>query len=203
MTNDTEYKFTQDWFHWAPEVWERLLPLLPSRKRFLELGSFEGRSTIWTVGNMMEDGGEIVCVDTWGGGEEHTVTGIHDFDVVADNFNNNIYLLERKYPKRSIVKLVDTTYEAIRRKVQGTFDFIYIDASHKAKDVLSDACMSWPLLKEGGIMVFDDYLWGDPRDILHRPKMAVDVFVNLFSEELAPIHFGMQAAVQKNKKENK
>lgn len=194
-----EYKFTQDWFHWAPEVWERLIPLLPERKRFLELGSFEGRSTIWTVENMMEDGGEIVCVDTWEGGEEHKVDGDQNFDVVADNFNNNMYVLERKYPDRRVNKVVSTTYEALRFS-KGDFDFIYIDASHKAKDVLTDACMAWPLLKNGGVMVFDDYLWGDPRDALHRPKLAVDAFINLFSEGLTVVHLGLQAAVKKIEK---
>ena len=39
------------------------------------------------------------------------------------------------------------------------FDFIYIDGSHIAKDVLTDACMAWPLLMPKGLMVFDDYMW--------------------------------------------
>ena len=34
----------------------------------------------------------------------------------------------------------------------------------------------------GDIIVFDDYLWGAPRDILHRPKPAIDAFVNIFAE---------------------
>jgi hypothetical protein len=33
------------------------------------------------------------------------------------------------------------------------------DGSHRARDVLEDAVLSWPLLKVGGIMLFDDYLW--------------------------------------------
>ena len=52
-----EYKFTQDWFYWAPEVWAQFAPLLPARRKFLEIGSFEGRSTVWTLENMLEDGG--------------------------------------------------------------------------------------------------------------------------------------------------
>ena len=187
-----DYKYTQDWFHWAPEIWEKLIPLLPARKRFLELGSFEGRSTVWTVENMMEDGGEIVCVDTWEGGEEHS----QDFDVVADNFNNNMYVLERKFPDRRVVKVVNNTYEALK-KVQGTFDFIYIDASHIAKDVLTDACLSWPLLNAGGVMVFDDYMWGPPANLLHRPKIAVDAFSDMFIETLDVVHIGMQYIVKK------
>ena len=77
------------------------------------------------------------------------------------------------------------------------YDFIYIDGSHVAKDVMTDACMAWPLLKKGGIMVFDDYLWGNPRDSLHRPKPAIDAFTNLFAEELDIVHMGYQLIIQK------
>jgi len=43
------YKFSKDWFGGAPELLGRLVPLMPERKRFLEIGSFEGRSTVWTM----------------------------------------------------------------------------------------------------------------------------------------------------------
>ena len=78
------------------------------------------------------------------------------------------------------------------------FDFIYIDGSHIAKDVLTDACMAWPLLKPKGLMVFDDYLWTpNARDILHRPKLAIDAFVNIFAEEVEIVHVGYQLVVRK------
>jgi len=63
--------------------------------------------------------------------------------------------------------------------------------------VLTDACMAWPLLKQGGLMVFDDYLWGESRDILHRPRLAVDMFVNIFAEELDIVHMGYQFVVKR------
>lgn len=37
------------------------------------------------------------------------------------------------------------------------FDLIYIDGQHHALNVLYDFVLTWPLLKIGGIMVFDDY----------------------------------------------
>ena len=90
----SEYNFTQDWFHWAPEVWEQLVPMLPSRKAFLEIGSFEGRSTVWTIENMMEDGGFIDCLDTWEGGAEH-VNG--EMSGAEMRFDQNTKLLVEKY----------------------------------------------------------------------------------------------------------
>ena len=58
--------------------------------------------------------------------------------------------------------------------------------------------MAWPLLKTEGFMVFDDYTWTpNARDILHRPKIAVDAFVNIFAEEVEFVHIGYQLIVRK------
>lgn len=196
----TEYKFTQDWFHWAPEVWTQLIPHLPERKAFLEIGSFEGRSTVWIVEHMLEDGGVLDCVDTWGGGEEHSNS---EMDGAEERFAHNIAILEGKYPDRSVCASKTTSTVRLAEYLSDSaedatrLDFIYIDGSHIARDVLTDACMAWPLLKPKGIMVFDDYLWGNPRDVLHRPKLAIDAFTNVFAEEVNIVHSGYQLVVQK------
>ena len=192
----SDYKFTQDWFSWAPPVWEHLTPMLPERKNFLEIGAFEGRATTWIIENMMEDGGEIVCIDTWAGGEEH-VNGV--MSGAKYRFNDNINLVREKHPNRNVTSCTGTSVDWLAALIQEKqrFDFIYIDGSHIAKDVLTDACMSWPLLKKGGIMVFDDYLWGDMSRPNHVPKPAIDAFVNIFIEELKVTHVGYQFIVRK------
>lgn len=209
MTN--EYQFTQDWFSWAPDVWKQLIPLLPEAdpdegRNFLEIGSFEGRSMVWIVENMMQDGDAISCIDTWSGGEEHS-NG--EMSGAEERFDHNAKLVMDKYPSgqggwlRPVFKEKGTSVQMLAHRLTeepGTyseFDFIYIDGSHIAKDVLTDACMAWPLLKSKGIMVFDDYLWGNPRDILHRPKVAVDTFCNIFAEEIEVIHSGYQFVIRK------
>ena len=202
----SEYQFTQDWFHWAPQVWEQLIPMLPEGetygaadrgvRHFLEIGSFEGRSTVWIMEHMMREGDCLNCIDTWEGGEEHT-NG--EMAGVWDRFCHNTALAFERFPNRYFESLKGTSYEQLSNlAIWGVeHDFIYIDGSHIARDVLTDACMAWPLLKPKGLMVFDDYLWGEPRDILHRPKPAVDAFTNLFAEELNIIHVGYQLVVQK------
>jgi len=195
----SEYQFTQDWFHWAPDLWKELIPLLPGEphlRTFLEIGSFEGRSTVWIMENMMQDGEHIKCVDTWEGGEEH---GAEDMSAVEKRFKHNMQVAQDKFPKRNFEAIKDYSYGALAHLVGSPFDFdfIYIDGSHVAKDVLTDACMAWPLLKPTGIMVFDDYVWGPSRDILHRPKLAIDAFVNIFAEEVEIIHVGYQLAIRK------
>lgn len=197
------YEFTKDWFQWAPQVWKQLIPMLPKRdpelgRFFIEIGSFEGRSSVWIAENMMQEGDTLYCIDTWQGGEEH---GSEDMKAVEARFDNNVRLLNAQYPEREVFKGTGTSTqrlaEEITNKGVSDADFIYIDGSHIAKDVLTDACMAWPLLKPNGIMVFDDYMWGDARDALHRPKIAIDAFCNIFAEEVAIIHVGYQLVVRK------
>ena len=191
----SEYKFTKDWFSWAPSVWEHLIPTLPGRKDFLEIGTYEGRAAVWIAENMMEDGGEITCIDTWEGGEEH-VNG--EMDGAEARFNSNCDIFEKKFPKRRISKHKGKSHFSLSTLTGWkNFDFIYIDGSHIAKDVLTDACMAWPLLRNNGIMVFDDYLWGDMSRPNHVPKPAVDAFVNIFIEQLKIVHVGYQMIVRK------
>ena len=195
----SDYQYTTNWFKWAPQVWGQLITHLPARKNFLEIGSFEGRSAVWTIENMMEDGGEIVCIDTWEGGSEHTP---EDMSGTEDRFHQNITLIRNRFPNRAVVSLKSTSVEALGAAIahKKQFDFIYIDGSHLSKDVLTDACMSWPLLKDKGFMVFDDYMWRPPGfTILQRPKIAVDTFINMFEDELIVTHIGYQLIVRKEK----
>jgi predicted O-methyltransferase YrrM len=67
---------------------------------------------------------------------------------------------------------------------ESDFDLIYIDASHYAVDVLTDAVLSFRLLRGGGMMIFDDYLWSGDENIVYYPKIAIDAFTNVFSKHL-------------------
>jgi predicted O-methyltransferase YrrM len=194
----TDYEFTKDWFNWAPAVWEQLTPMLSGeagKRNFLEIGSFEGRSSVWIAENMMQDGDHLRCIDTWEGGEEH---GEENMSEVEERFRANLIVATKKFPERLIFQSKGTSVARLAQ-LQGKtmFDFIYIDGSHVAKDVLTDACMSWPLLKLEGLMVFDDYMWGNPRDALHRPKIAIDAFTNIFGETAEIVHVGYQLVVRK------
>jgi predicted O-methyltransferase YrrM len=64
------------------------------------------------------------------------------------------------------------------------FDLIYVDGSHTAPDVLSDAVLAFQLLRVGGVMIFDDYLWTMETqryvDPLNLPKTAIDAFTMIF-----------------------
>lgn len=185
-----KYEFTNNWFANTAHNWDKF----PKVKSVLEIGSYEGQSTTWIINNMLTDNGSIICVDTWEGGEEHNDI---DFLEVERRFESNVKLAKRGDQK--IYKIKGLSYSGLATCITGdqNFDFIYIDGSHIARDVLTDACMAWPMLNRGGHMVFDDYAWGNSRDILHRPKIAIDCFVNIFAEELSLLAWGAQSVVKK------
>lgn len=203
---ESGYEFTTDWFSWSPPVWSQIVHQLPSRKRFLEIGSFEGRSSVWLIENAIDEGGDLFCVDTWEGGEEHKAQG-HDMSAVEDRFHRNITVaLGTVYPKKiNVQSFRDTSLNTLSALLsivpekRDLFDFIYIDGSHQAPDVITDACMAWPLLRVGGVMVFDDYGWGEPLPATHKPKMAIDAFVDIYKERLHLIHKSYQLIIQKMK----
>ena len=194
-----EYEFTQDWFSPHIPMWERWMAMLPQRKRFLEIGSYEGRSAVWLAGQL-EVGGVLECVDPWIGNGEHAAPGV-PIDDKRMRFKKNIAIVKQKYPGifinamgwTSFTALIELNYEFPTPQC----DFIYIDGSHLAKDCLTDCILAWPLLRPGGLMCIDDYIWNDGTDIARSPKIAIDVFTSLWGGELDFVGHGNQVVVRK------
>lgn len=193
----SEYQFTKDWFFWAPPIWEQIVPQMKNRKRFLEIGSYEGRSTTWLIENAVASGGNITCIDTWLGGEEHTAG---EMVAAEGRFKSNLKLAlgKRNGEVTATIRKTNSFQGLIECYLLGeTFDFIYIDGSHIAKDVMTDACLAFKLLNVDGVMVFDDYEWAADGPETHKPKMAVDAFLQMFSEQIYVINKQYQVSIQR------
>jgi predicted O-methyltransferase YrrM len=194
----TNFKFTEDWFSPNIPIWELAVRELAECDAILEVGSYEGRSTVWLLENALSPHGTLTAIDTWAGGEEHQAAGTN-MNAIEEAFDHNIAVTKAHLPNQTVIKLKGTSFEKLRELPTLTYNLAYIDGSHTARDVLSDACLSWPLLKAGGFLIFDDYLWGNPRDALHRPKLAIDAFINIYAEELSLFHVGNQLTARKIK----
>lgn len=49
--------------------------------------------------------------------------------------------------------------------------------------------MSWQLLKPGGMLIFDDYMWGDfVNNPTHTPKLAFDAFASIYRGQFFVAH---------------
>ena len=192
----SDYQFTQRWFEEIPKpVWEELIPQLwPAR--VLEVGSYEGASTCYLIEKLTPVHAlEIHCVDTWAGGLEHQADGQAParMGAVEARFHHNTATAVARAP--SGVELVLHKGQSDLQLARllsggkaGYFDFIYIDGSHQAPDVLCDAVLGFRLLRIGGIMVFDDYLWAESlphgKDPIRCVKPAVDAFTTLYCRKL-------------------
>lgn len=197
-----EYEFTRDWFSQNVPVWRQIISRDKPTK-ILEIGSFEGRSTCWIIEMCTEHSQseiEVYCVDTWEGGIEHQKGGRVESQMsdIERRFDHNIFVARSKVSKEvSVFKVKKYSNHGLPELMAsgkyGYFDLIYIDGSHQAPDVLTDAVMSFQLLKVGGVMIFDDYLWtmDEPgfQDVLKMPKPAIDAFVNIFQRKMS-IFFG-------------
>lgn len=191
-----EYEFTQDWFSWNKPTWIGLFTHLTSKKQFLEIGCFEGRATCWLAEEILEDGGTITSIDTFHGGFEHSAETMAG---VKERFLKNIGISKNKRPSVDFVVCEGSSVTEMSKMIcEGkSYDFVYVDGSHSGPDVLTDAVLAYNLCKVGGLIAFDDYLWGNFHDLIERPKVAVDCFVNMFAKKIRIIHVGYQLWVQK------
>jgi len=82
--------FYDDWFFHNINIWEKFLKQLDSID-YLEIGSFEGRSTVFISENKKTK--SLTAVDTWTGSDEHKNI---DFKRVFSNFKKNILKTKKK-----------------------------------------------------------------------------------------------------------
>lgn len=158
--------------------------------RFLEIGCFEGRATLWLLENVLTDPtSRIDVIDTFEGSPEFEEMGVDG--QTLGRFTHNVAPHADK-----VTVLPGLSGEVLRTlPPTKTYDFIYVDGSHVAADVLTDAVLSWPLLKQMGIMAFDDYLWSVPGGEHERPGIGIDAFRTVFESRIALIFEGAQLAI--------
>ena len=173
----------------AEEVHPRLM---------IEVGSWKGLSSSWLgeVAAKQEHPCGLICVDTWLGAREFWASGEekdgwwqglvpsehfrqadqhyralglkHGYPTVYYQFLANMALLGLQnhvtpFPQTSVIAARWFASHQIQA------DFVFIDGSHDYDDVVSDACLYWPLVAPGGLMCGDDY-W------IEEVKRAIDMF---------------------------
>lgn len=195
--------FTTDWFSNNIKQWDKYKSYFDGKPDMhcLELGSYQGRSTLYTVKNFCNGKGSYVdAVDTWEGSIEHSnqeKVNLQEFFVN----NTRQYLaagtikMHKGFSSDYLIKFV----QEVRAGNKAQYDFIYIDASHMAKDVMMDAILSWEMLKIGGIMAFDDYKWKPERESHRVPKVAIDAFLEIYTSMFDILHKDYQVHLKKMK----
>lgn len=154
------YRFSQDWFSHHADTWSTHFSFLRHKPllNFLEVGCFEGLCTCWLLTNLLtHPTSRITCVDTFTSYEDQ-----------GKNFDHNISHIDACH---KVVKLIGPSQIILHFLQSDSYDFIYIDGSPTPTDVMQDAVLSWDLLRDEGVLVFDDYHAGR--------KPAIDAFLSL------------------------
>jgi predicted O-methyltransferase YrrM len=184
---NTSKFFTADWFTNALPNFDWCKERIAPPESILEIGCHEGRSTCWMLENFLSDTGTITCVDPFGNKplSAYNHDDVPEERIIEQIFRHNTALAKK--PGQTINVMPELSYHALAQLIvdRKEFDFIYVDGSHCADVVLADATMAFGLLKKGGIMIFDDYVWNEAPDVLDRPKMSIDAFVNMFQQHIA------------------
>jgi hypothetical protein len=182
---DPRYRFTCDWFSSHIQQWQKDLGHLAgqSNLRFLEIGSAEGRSACWLIDNILtHESSHLTCVDPFA-----MPSGLL--------FDHNI---GKSGAAHRVKRLDGYSGEVLRTLPLQSFDFIYVDGSHETRDALEDAVLSWRLLKDGALIIFDDYRWDEfDHTSLSHPKIGVDAFLAGYSGCYERIHDGYQLTLKK------
>jgi len=163
----------------------------------LEIGSYKGDATEKMLVHLCNNPkSKVYAVDTWAGSPEYPNM---DFSLIEKEFDERIHKTKKN---NQLIKMKMMSSKALIKLIQDKimFDFIYIDASHEAKDVMKDAVLSWEILKEGGIIIFDDYQWDKLKEEYSRPKLAIDCFINIFKPELKVLFSKYQLGIEKIEK---
>lgn len=180
-------KFTTDWFSHVAPIWEEIaVPRLRTRSGDgLEIGTFEGRSALWTLHRLLpQPSRRLLCIDFW---EQAGVEARFDANCREAGIQRRI--IKRKGPSGEVLRSLPP---------EPCFDWIYIDGSHEGRDCLTDAVLAFPLLNPGGILVFDDYEWQPRGRVAHPPQPAIDAFLMLWGDLITVLYQGYQVMVAKH-----
>jgi len=139
--------------------------------RFLQIGAYTGDATVWMLDNILTDpSSHLIDIDTWEGSDEREHNSIN-FAKVHEYYTSRT----SKYDNLHVFKAKS---QHVLPNLNQEFNFIYVDGDHTEEAVYADAVASWKLLKSGGIIAFDDYLWGQDLPEHTTPKPAIDKFMD-------------------------
>lgn len=184
-----DYHFSRDMFTDRTGVWSRVLAPFVGKPElhYLEVGVFEGRSVVWMLENVLTD----------------PSTRVTAIDIFPEDLKQTFLSNMDRTGRGDHVRTIEGTSQAkLRSLPPASMDIAYIDGSHTAGDVLADAVLTWDLLRPGGVIIFDDFLWvgrggGKLLPAELRPALGVAAFMATYRDEIKVLHRDYQVVLQK------
>ena len=157
-------------------------------KNILEIGSYEGRSTIFFLNHFIDS--NIHCIDTWSGSDEHDN---FDFSVIEKKFDTNTsaFQLNKRLKK---FKMTSNEFFMTNSK---KYDLIFVDGDHSSNQVKIDIDNSWKILNKGGYLILDDYMWWFYKDLKKNPSFSINNFIVNNISEISSLKIWQSVIIKK------
>ena len=167
-------KNTTDYFSINAYYWNYIIKENFKNFSYMEIGSYEGNSVSYILKNFSPK--KVYCVDVWEKDKNYKGINKQNFD----NFKFNMKEFEGRF---SFFKEgSDNFFE----KNSDYFDIIYVDGTHESHQVHKDINNAWNFLNLNGIMICDDYFYGNLYTGLDEdvPATAINKFLKKKKNEL-------------------
>tara|TARA_B100001564_G_C20636427_1_gene669927 strand:- start:151 stop:903 length:753 start_codon:yes stop_codon:yes gene_type:complete len=192
--NSYQFNF-MDSFSLNVFTWEKIFKkykLKDKEVKYLEIGCFEGRSSVFVLEQLKN----TFCyfVDPFEQYNEMTLsTQQKNFKSIFDNFSKNIKEFDGRY------EIHKTTSDSFFKKLNFSkqFDLVYIDGSHFSEDVYRDATNAGSHLQRNGIIIFDDFFWFWYKDVFDNPFFGITKFLYENKKQYKIIYLGDQLILRK------
>jgi len=176
-------QFTTDWTSPHVASWADVLePLREKKVEVLEVGAWEGRSSIFFLRFLPK--ARLTTIDSFWEKD------------VEDRFNANMHEFAQRL--EVIKKLsVDGLHGLIWAGRQ--FDVIYLDGTHERDLIVVDSILAWKVLKVGGVLIWDDYGFGNEVPDEWRPRTGIDLFLRMQLGSYKLLHKAFQVVIRRTK----
>ena len=187
LEKDGGQSFTADYVTPVMENWKKYLKDYQGRPdlRILEIGSYEGRSALWFLDNVLSHPtAMLVCVDVF----------LNPF--LEARFDHNVRVSGSAI---KVTKMKGLSEALIPQLPPESFDLIYVDGGHRTINVLMDGVLAWERLTPGGLIIFDDYLWQLERPLHERPQLGIDLLLTLLAGRYELVMKDYQVILRKHR----
>ena len=158
------------------------LRLNPSDQRqIVEIGVYEGASScFWSDFYLNHPGSRLTSIDPFTGSDEHHANpeNYPELENIELTARGNIAKSTNAAKVEIIKGLSWDVFPELNKRNNGEpwIDVLYIDGAHDSNSVARDTTLYVPLVKSGGIVIFDDY--GHP-DVKRGVDMALNAFASM------------------------
>jgi hypothetical protein len=170
-----------------------LYPIQPhSVMKCVEIGSFEGRGSVLIHDYLCKNKDSILyCIDPFDDeyvkGNDKMSFWDHACNGQYFKFKSNTLCLEKIVELRNVSDIMIPTLH------DNSIDFCYIDGDHSPDQVYKDIINIFGKMKNGDIVLFDDYLWEIDNVVT---KIGIDKFLKEYEDKCEILIKNDQVAIR-------